>query len=174
MLMTVGLTEEDVTIVPLVPLQRIPGALKRGEIDAVAVWEPEVQLAAEQLGADIIEFQDRSVYRELFNLNTTGGTSSIGDISGLALSSLGVGGSVSVFSLGSVSIGDVDLRNSNSGALAAARGGDLFVSSAVSVSLGSVTLIDSGNVAQSGSGIVISGGAAAGRPRRPPRRSRSP
>lgn len=71
MLATVNLTEEDVTIVPLVPLQQIPGALKRGEIDAVAVWEPEVQLAAEQLGADIIEFQDRSVYRELFNLNTT-------------------------------------------------------------------------------------------------------
>jgi ABC-type nitrate/sulfonate/bicarbonate transport system substrate-binding protein len=71
MLATVGLTEADVTIVPLVPLQQIPGALKRGEIDAVAVWEPEVQLAAEQLGADIIELQDRSVYRELFNLNTT-------------------------------------------------------------------------------------------------------
>lgn len=71
MLATVGLTEEDVTIVTLVPLAQIPGALKRGEIDAVAVWEPEVQLAAEPLGSDIIEFQDRSVYRELFNLNTT-------------------------------------------------------------------------------------------------------
>jgi ABC-type nitrate/sulfonate/bicarbonate transport system substrate-binding protein len=71
MLATVGLTEADVTIVPMVPLQQIPGALKRGEIDAVTVWEPEIQLAAEQLGADAIEFQDRSVYRELFNLNTT-------------------------------------------------------------------------------------------------------
>jgi ABC-type nitrate/sulfonate/bicarbonate transport system substrate-binding protein len=71
MLGTVGLTEADVTIVPMVPLNKIPPALKKGEIDAVTVWEPEIQLGAEQIGADAIEFQDRSVYRELFNLNTT-------------------------------------------------------------------------------------------------------
>jgi ABC-type nitrate/sulfonate/bicarbonate transport system substrate-binding protein len=71
MLATVGLTEADATIISMFPLEQIPGAMKRGDIDAVTVWEPEIQLAAEELGADAIEFQDRSVYRELFNLNTT-------------------------------------------------------------------------------------------------------
>jgi len=71
MLATEGLTEADVTIVPMVPLDKIPGAMKRGEIDAATVWEPEIEKAAQLLGADAIVFQDRSVYRELFNLNTT-------------------------------------------------------------------------------------------------------
>ncbi len=71
MLATVGLTEADVTIVSVVPLNKVPAAMKNGEIDAVAIWEPEVQIAKNQLAADAIEFQDRTVYRELFNLNTT-------------------------------------------------------------------------------------------------------
>ncbi|MET0498676.1 MAG: nuclear transport factor 2 family protein [Steroidobacteraceae bacterium] len=71
MLASVGLTEADVTIVPIFPLDRMPPALKNGEVDAVTIWEPEIQNAADLIGADAIEFQDRSVYRELFNLNTT-------------------------------------------------------------------------------------------------------
>jgi ABC-type nitrate/sulfonate/bicarbonate transport system substrate-binding protein len=71
MLATVGLSESDVTVVPLVPLTKIPTALSNGEVDAVTIWEPEIQNAAEAIGEDAIEFQDRSVYRELFNLNTT-------------------------------------------------------------------------------------------------------
>jgi NitT/TauT family transport system substrate-binding protein len=71
MLGTVGMTIDDVALVPLTPLSLIPNALASREIDAVTIWEPEVQLAAEAVGADVIEFQDRSVYRELFNLNTT-------------------------------------------------------------------------------------------------------
>ena len=71
MLGTAGMTIDDVTLVPLNPLNRIPGALANREIDAVTIWEPEIELAAEAVGADAIEFQDRTVYRELFNLNTT-------------------------------------------------------------------------------------------------------
>jgi NitT/TauT family transport system substrate-binding protein len=71
MLGTVGMTIDDVTLVPLTPLNLIPNALASREIDAVTIWEPEIQLAAEAVGADAIEFQDRSVYREVFNLNTT-------------------------------------------------------------------------------------------------------
>jgi NitT/TauT family transport system substrate-binding protein len=71
MLGTVGMTIDDVTLVALTPLDRIPGALASREIDAVTIWEPEIQRAAEAVGADAIEFQHRGVYRELFNLNTT-------------------------------------------------------------------------------------------------------
>jgi len=71
MLGTAGLTESDVTVVRTFPLHLIPGMMQKGELDAVTIWEPEIQKAADLLGADAIEFQDRSVYRELFNLNTT-------------------------------------------------------------------------------------------------------
>ncbi len=56
---------------PTWPMEKVPDAMKRGELDAMTVWEPEIQNAQDVLGADAIEFQDRSVYRELFNLNTT-------------------------------------------------------------------------------------------------------
>ncbi|MAD83711.1 MAG: hypothetical protein CL912_12185 [Deltaproteobacteria bacterium] len=39
--------------------------------DAVGMWEPTVELSAQALGANAIIFQDRSVYREVFNLYTT-------------------------------------------------------------------------------------------------------
>ena len=71
MLGTVGLKESDVTIVTNVSMEKVPDLMKRGELDAMTVWEPEIQNAQDVLGADAIEFQDRSVYRELFNLNTT-------------------------------------------------------------------------------------------------------
>lgn len=71
MLSTVGLDESDMVIVPIVPLDGMPAALAKGEVDAVTIWEPEIERARELIGADAIEFQDRSVYRELFNLNTT-------------------------------------------------------------------------------------------------------
>src|SRR4051812_38009852 len=71
MLATVGLTEADVTIVTNMAMEKVPDAMKRGELDAMTVWEPEIQNAQDVLGSDAIEFQDRSVYRELFNLNTT-------------------------------------------------------------------------------------------------------
>jgi sulfonate transport system substrate-binding protein len=71
MLKSAGLTEADVTIVPVMPLSDMPKYLAEGKVDAVTVWEPEIENAAAAVGDDAIEFQDKSVYRELFNLNTT-------------------------------------------------------------------------------------------------------
>lgn len=71
MLRWAGLTDADVTWVPVSPLSDMPKALAAGTVDAVAVWEPESQRAAEAIGADAVEFSGRGIYRELFNLNTT-------------------------------------------------------------------------------------------------------
>jgi sulfonate transport system substrate-binding protein len=49
----------------------MPAALKRGDVDAVAIWEPHAQNSLEALGADAVVLQKSSVYRERFNLNTT-------------------------------------------------------------------------------------------------------
>ena len=75
MLRTVGLTAEDVERVHFMahtakPISDVPQALKRGEIDAVALWEPQPQRARVALGADAIEFHDPAVYTEKFNLCT--------------------------------------------------------------------------------------------------------
>ncbi|MEO8467434.1 MAG: ABC transporter substrate-binding protein [Gammaproteobacteria bacterium] len=74
MLGTVGMSIDNVTVVPLNPLSKMSAALANHEVDAVTIWEPEVQRALDAIGADAIEFQQvqqRTVYRELFNLNTT-------------------------------------------------------------------------------------------------------
>jgi sulfonate transport system substrate-binding protein len=71
MLQTVGLTDSDVTVVPINPLSRMAEALEKREVDAVTIWEPEMQRAIDRIGDDAIEFSGRGVYRELFNLNTT-------------------------------------------------------------------------------------------------------
>ena len=75
MLRTVGLTEQDVTSVPFMaktpaPLSLMPQALRSGDIDAVAVWEPESQKTKLAIGTDAIEFCDAAIYHELFNLCT--------------------------------------------------------------------------------------------------------
>jgi NitT/TauT family transport system substrate-binding protein len=46
-------------------------ALKEGRVDAVSMWEPESERTLAAVGSDAILFQDRRVYRELFNLNTS-------------------------------------------------------------------------------------------------------
>lgn len=71
MLRTAKLTEADVTLVPITPVTDMSKALKDGRVDAVAMWEPEAQLSIDLLGKDAIVLQDRKVYRELFNLNTS-------------------------------------------------------------------------------------------------------
>jgi NitT/TauT family transport system substrate-binding protein len=76
MLRTVGMTERDVTIVPFMaktesPLTLMPQALLAKELDAVTVWEPQMQQASIAIGSDAIEFIDPSVYRERFNLCST-------------------------------------------------------------------------------------------------------
>jgi NitT/TauT family transport system substrate-binding protein len=75
MLRTVGLTAEDVVRVHFMahtdkPVSQVPEALKRGDIDAVALWEPQPQRAKVAMGADAIEFHDPAVYTEKFNLCT--------------------------------------------------------------------------------------------------------
>jgi sulfonate transport system substrate-binding protein len=70
MLRTAGLTIADVTPVAMA-LPDMPKALAEGKVDAVSIWEPEVENAARAIGADAIEFSGKGVYRELFNLNTT-------------------------------------------------------------------------------------------------------
>jgi NitT/TauT family transport system substrate-binding protein len=76
MLRTVGLTEADVEIVSLPPAQgdqtgmdQMSDALARGDVDVISIWEPEPEDAIRRLGDDAIVFQDRSVYREAFNLH---------------------------------------------------------------------------------------------------------
>ena len=70
MLRTAGLRESDVRSVNLEG-QAMPAVLKRGDIDAVAIWEPHAQNSLEALGSDAVDLQNPSVYRERFNLNTT-------------------------------------------------------------------------------------------------------
>src|SRR5258706_11586466 len=76
MLRTASITSADVTLVPFMahtetPLSLVPEALRTGEIDAVALWEPQPQRTKVALGADAIEFYDPAVYTEKFNLCTT-------------------------------------------------------------------------------------------------------
>jgi NitT/TauT family transport system substrate-binding protein len=76
MLRTVGLAAGDVTLVPFMagteaPISLVPERLRSGGIDAVALWEPQVQRAKVAIGADAIEFRDPAVYTEKFNLCTT-------------------------------------------------------------------------------------------------------
>jgi sulfonate transport system substrate-binding protein len=66
-----NVSENDVIIVPITPLTRMSAALQNREVDAVSMWEPEPENAIAAVGDDAIVFQDRSVYRELFNLQTT-------------------------------------------------------------------------------------------------------
>jgi sulfonate transport system substrate-binding protein len=66
-----GVEENAITVVPVTPITRMSTALKNREVDAIAIWEPESGNAAAALGSDAIVLQDRSVYRELFNLQTS-------------------------------------------------------------------------------------------------------
>jgi sulfonate transport system substrate-binding protein len=70
MLRTAMLRESDVNLVPL-ESAAMPAALARQELDAIAIWEPHAQNAADLLGAGALALEDPSVYRERFNLNTT-------------------------------------------------------------------------------------------------------
>jgi len=71
MLATANLTEADVTIVAITPVTDMSVALKDRRVDAIAMWEPESERAIAAVGDDAIVLQDRKVYRELFNLNTS-------------------------------------------------------------------------------------------------------
>jgi NitT/TauT family transport system substrate-binding protein len=73
MLATAGLSFDDITAVPMTPLSAMTEALRKGEVDAVAIWEPEGVNSELALGSDAIVFSGDGVYAELFNLNTTAG-----------------------------------------------------------------------------------------------------
>jgi sulfonate transport system substrate-binding protein len=84
MLRSAGLKEEDVVFVTLPPAAaqagqaapatppskfRMAEALARGDVDVIATFEPEPEVAVHLLGKDAIVLQDKKVYREAFNLN---------------------------------------------------------------------------------------------------------
>lgn len=71
MLAREGMTFADVTVKDVMPYKAMVDALKNGEVDAIAIWEPHSENAMRALGADAIQFEGKGVYRELFNLNTT-------------------------------------------------------------------------------------------------------
>jgi NitT/TauT family transport system substrate-binding protein len=71
MLATVQLDETAVTVVASAAPSQIPGMLTSRQVDAATIWEPEIQNASDALGSDAVEFQDRTVYRELFDLHAT-------------------------------------------------------------------------------------------------------
>ena len=60
MLRSAGLAESDVTIVTA-PATGMAAAIMRGEADAISMWEPESQNAADALGADAVIFQNNKV-----------------------------------------------------------------------------------------------------------------
>jgi NitT/TauT family transport system substrate-binding protein len=70
MLASGSLSIDDVEISSVFPLTNYATALTAGGLDAVSVWEPGAEYAAEAIGDDAIEFHDPAVYREIFNLNT--------------------------------------------------------------------------------------------------------
>ena len=70
MLARVKLSETDVTVVPMA-VNQMAEAMKKRDVDAVSGWEPGAADSITALGNDVVVFQERSVYRELFNLNTT-------------------------------------------------------------------------------------------------------
>jgi sulfonate transport system substrate-binding protein len=73
MLRTVGLTDKSVTI-RSGTAATLPTLLANGTVAAVTLWEPSPQQAMDRIGSDAIEFQDRSVYREIVNLHSTAET----------------------------------------------------------------------------------------------------
>ena len=77
-LATVGLKESDYTVVSgnvcmAAPCGSgtFPYMLAHGTVDAVGMWEPTVELAAQALGSNSIMFGNQTAYREIFNLHTT-------------------------------------------------------------------------------------------------------
>ena len=70
MLAAQKLTEADITIVAT-PSDQAVQALAESRSDAIVAYEPEPERARQRLGSDAVILQNKRVYRELFNLNTT-------------------------------------------------------------------------------------------------------
>lgn len=70
MLRSAGLNESDVTLVTA-PADQMAAAVRRGDADAISMWEPESENAVRALGADAVVFQNNRVYREFFSVYST-------------------------------------------------------------------------------------------------------
>ena len=70
-LASVGLSEADVTVVDHPRPQNLSQSIISGDVDALSIWEPEMELAVDALGEDAIIFHPDVAYDELFNLNST-------------------------------------------------------------------------------------------------------
>jgi NitT/TauT family transport system substrate-binding protein len=46
-------------------------ALRRGDADAISMWEPESQNAVAALGTDAVIFQNNRIYREFYSIYST-------------------------------------------------------------------------------------------------------
>jgi NitT/TauT family transport system substrate-binding protein len=66
-----GVDEDAITAVPVAPITGMSSLLHDRKVDAAAIWEPESEKSVAALGPDAIVFQDRRLYRELFNLQTS-------------------------------------------------------------------------------------------------------
>jgi NitT/TauT family transport system substrate-binding protein len=66
-----NISEDEITLVPITPVTAMSAALLNREVDAISMWEPESESAIAAVGNDAVVLQDRGVYRELFNLQTT-------------------------------------------------------------------------------------------------------
>jgi NitT/TauT family transport system substrate-binding protein len=70
-LVRAGVEEDAVTAVPVTPITRMSALLRNHEVDAVSIWEPESENSVAALGTDAMVLQERGLYRELFNLQTS-------------------------------------------------------------------------------------------------------
>ncbi|KEQ53817.1 ABC transporter substrate-binding protein [Sphingobium chlorophenolicum] len=68
-----GLSEADVTIVPLTA-KAGADALIKGDVDALSTWEPEAERASLALGDNGLSIQPEGVYREIYSLNAKAAT----------------------------------------------------------------------------------------------------
>lgn len=80
LLSSAGLKSTDYTIVdglscstPPCENTTLPAMIARGDVDAIGMWEPTIEYGIRALGGkeNVVIFQDKKVYREVFNLHST-------------------------------------------------------------------------------------------------------
>ncbi len=62
------------TVVPIDAPKEISRAFAEKRVDAMTIWEPEIDIAQGAAGPDGIELQPPGIYREIVNMNTTAGS----------------------------------------------------------------------------------------------------
>jgi NitT/TauT family transport system substrate-binding protein len=70
MLRSAGVQDSDVALVNA-PATDMAAALRRGDADAISMWEPESQNAVAALGTDAVIFQNNRIYREFYSIYST-------------------------------------------------------------------------------------------------------